>query len=762
MSGNTGTIKLTLEMDDKGTVKVLKAVGSESDKTGKKGKDAFDKMDKSAKTFSKSANAGAKSIVNMKTAVVALISAGGVIYLKSMAISFTDAASQAKNLEVALNTLTKGKGVETFEALNYWALKMPVNTQEAILTFQKLRAFGLEPTLKDMTTLVDASSALGGDKGTMPGIARALGQMSTNQKVLREELNQLAERGIPAVQILQEELGVTADQLQDVGNAGLDVNEVLNALMVGMEKRFGGASAKFMKEWSGMIESSKSVWFEYRRAVMESGPFDAMKEGLGEFLDYLATNEGQMDLKTWAQNTAIGVLKSFEWMVRGADAFEKSIAGIRIGFASMMQLTAKAQIEYYETMVHNLEHYSTRMDKTGTVTVNIERQQKVAASLQEYKSKLEDARITLDASNKMIEGNSQAILDNDKAYENLIQKIQNWQDQTKDIKLFGGAKDIDGAGIGNDVSNKTQAVTQELLNSVEAALDKSFSEVEAYENKIYAVNQKFSQDYKQVTMSTFDFERDQLTAQYNEYSKYVTDKVALMEWYGREMARITQEETKAAEEAAKKLREANKNTFDYMAEATVDWSSTFASKLNDIVWGSEKSFGATAAAYGKMLTEMMIKKELAEPMMEWAGAGISSFGGWMMSAKGNAFDKSGHIQTYGHGGAFTNKIVDKPTLFAHGGGFGVLGELGKERPEVIAPLFRASNGDMGVKAVVEGGGSTFVFNNTFEFPVSDSADESRSKQIAQLISSSIKQQVIGVIREEKRYGGMLHRPGGYS
>ncbi|MBU2447623.1 MAG: hypothetical protein KJ666_18890 [Bacteroidetes bacterium] len=46
---------------------------------------------------------------------------------------------------------------------------------------------------------------------------------------------------------------------------------------------------------------------------------------------------------------------------------------------------------------------------------------------------------------------------------------------------------------------------------------------------------------------------------------------------------------------------------------------------------------------------------------------------------------------------FTNTIVDKPTLFAHGGGLGVMGE---KSPEVIAPLFRASNGDMGVKAVV--------------------------------------------------------------
>ncbi len=39
MPGNTSTIKIALQMDDKGSVKILKAVGSEPQETGKKGKD---------------------------------------------------------------------------------------------------------------------------------------------------------------------------------------------------------------------------------------------------------------------------------------------------------------------------------------------------------------------------------------------------------------------------------------------------------------------------------------------------------------------------------------------------------------------------------------------------------------------------------------------------------------------------------------------------------------------------------------------------
>ncbi len=55
-----------------------------------------------------------------------------------------------------------------------------------------------------------------------------------------------------------------------------------------------------------------------------------------------------MDL---AKAGAISVVNSFKFMISGAKLFENSIAGIRIGFASMIELAAKAQIKYNEAMI---------------------------------------------------------------------------------------------------------------------------------------------------------------------------------------------------------------------------------------------------------------------------------------------------------------------------------------------------------------------------------------------------------------------------
>ena len=74
------------------------------------------------------------------------------------------------------------------------------------------------------------------------------------------------------------------------------------------------------------------------------------------------------------------------------------------------------------------------------------------------------------------------------------------------------------------------------------------------------------------------------------------------------------------------------------------------------------------------------------------------------NAHGNVYEVGG-IAAYAHGGSFTNRIVDTPTYFRHGGKLGVMGEAG---PESIMPLRRMANGDLGVAA--QGGSAKVTVN----------------------------------------------------
>lgn len=75
--------------------------------------------------------------------------------------------------------------------------------------------------------------------------------------------------------------------------------------------------------------------------------------------------------------------------------------------------------------------------------------------------------------------------------------------------------------------------------------------------------------------------------------------------------------------------------------------------------------------------------------------------GMLFNAKGNAFG-SGGVEAFAKGGAFSNSVVSKPTMFqfAKGGGFG-LGVMGEAGHEAVMPLHRGSDGSLGVR--VEGG-----------------------------------------------------------
>jgi len=311
-------IKLEITIDDKGTAVVKRFAGD----TARHLKDMSDKGARHIGTlhtgFTKMGGAAkglGDRLINLKTIAVGALAGWG---LQRLAGSVTGVASTFEDLKLSLDTITKGRGEEWFKKLNEWALKMPVNTEKAIEAFKNMRAMGLQPTIKDMTILVDTVGAVGGGTDALMGIARALGQIQTKGKVSAEELMQLAERGIPAYDILREKLGLTREELGKIGTLGIEGGKAVHALLAGMGERFAGMSARMQKTWAGMVEASKSYWKEFVRLVMEAGVFDFMKRGLGMVLAEIDTLKATGRLDVWAKETAEKVVTAFQFIVKGA------------------------------------------------------------------------------------------------------------------------------------------------------------------------------------------------------------------------------------------------------------------------------------------------------------------------------------------------------------------------------------------------------------------------------------------------------------
>jgi len=226
-----------------------------------------------------------KSVFSLKGGLVAMAGAYG---LKMAATAALDVAASFEMMQVKLDALTKGKGAETLERINAWALEMPVNTRKAVDTFAMMQAMGLDPTIEKMQTLVDTASIFGQE--TMPRVARALGQMATLGKLSAEELNQMSEAGINARKYLTEAFGMT---VEDLKKSQVSIEEIIDAIWKGLDADFGGAATKAQDSWQGMVMTFKSYMEEIAKQVMDAGVFELIKSHLDD------VNQG---LKAWIKN----------------------------------------------------------------------------------------------------------------------------------------------------------------------------------------------------------------------------------------------------------------------------------------------------------------------------------------------------------------------------------------------------------------------------------------------------------------------------
>jgi len=188
-------------------------------------------------------------------------------------------ATMESNQLALKNLLGGSKEAKKFlEQLYDTAKRTPFEFTDLTSASRRLISFGLdaEKTQRILAATGDAVAAMGGGAENIDRVTLALGQMQAKGKVSAEELLQLTEAGIPAYAILKKELGLTSDQVANIGNEGIKAEDAIDALTRGMEERFGGAAKKQAKTWEGMTSTMQDTWAQMTGAITED-LFDEMK-----------------------------------------------------------------------------------------------------------------------------------------------------------------------------------------------------------------------------------------------------------------------------------------------------------------------------------------------------------------------------------------------------------------------------------------------------------------------------------------------------
>lgn len=239
---------------------------------------------------------------------LALIGGAGAAAFGALGLAALKTAASMEQTRVSFTTLLHSSEAarKSLTELANFAKETPFEFGQVTDASKKLLAYGftakqLIPTLR---TLGDAAGSLGLDSGGLDRLIVAFGQIRSKAKLELQDLRQLAEAGIPVFDILQKNLGLTAEQVQNIGKAGIDSKAGLAALTKGMQDAFGGGMERQAKTMNGIISNLADTWSLFLSNVEGTGLGDIIAQDAKPALeDLLATvnrlkSDGTLD--RWA------------------------------------------------------------------------------------------------------------------------------------------------------------------------------------------------------------------------------------------------------------------------------------------------------------------------------------------------------------------------------------------------------------------------------------------------------------------------------
>lgn len=228
------------------------------------------------------ADVGGKLTAGITVPLVGATAAVGTFALKT--------ASAAETTEISFTTMlgSEEAALSMMEELADFAAHTPFELSGLQTATRQLLAYGFtaDDVIPMLTAVGDATAALGTGQAGIESVTRALGQMQAKGKVQAEEMLQLTEQGIPAWQMLADTLGTdVAEAQQMVTDGAVDSATAIDALISGMEDRYGGMMEEQSKTVEGLFSNLSDAIEQPLMKLRESDAYEDFAESLEDVVD---------------------------------------------------------------------------------------------------------------------------------------------------------------------------------------------------------------------------------------------------------------------------------------------------------------------------------------------------------------------------------------------------------------------------------------------------------------------------------------------
>ncbi|MEU7096052.1 tape measure protein [Kitasatospora aureofaciens] len=188
--------------------------------------------------------------------------------------------AQMQSARISYGTLlgSDQAGSAMLDELKKFTLSTPFQFTDITEGAQKLLALGINArdVIPDLTALGDATSALGGDAAHMNSLVQIFGEMQAKGQIFEAQIRELQIRGVPALQILANEYGVTTGQMQEMIKAGkVMADDALPKLVDGIEKgtrstqAMGNEMARQSATFTGSLSNLKDGTIQFAAAAFK-------------------------------------------------------------------------------------------------------------------------------------------------------------------------------------------------------------------------------------------------------------------------------------------------------------------------------------------------------------------------------------------------------------------------------------------------------------------------------------------------------------
>ncbi|MEK9696189.1 MAG: tape measure protein [Candidatus Poseidoniales archaeon] len=273
----------------------------------------------------------------MSTALKGAGIALAAVFATRVVKSVIETTARFEDLNDALASVTGSAqaGAQAFDFVSEFATKTQFGVEDLTTTFIKLKASGIEPTEDLLTLFTDTAAVTTDQLGSLQAITDLFARTTSGGLGL-EELNRLADRGVPVFRILEEQLGLTRLEISNVGKTAEGSKKILNALSTGLRQDFGGATAKVVDNLSTQF-SNLNIALKNSANEFGQGLSPALKDVIADITTFVEDNEELIAALGRLGGTVLkGVVNLFI-------AFAKALGSIVVGGEKLIEFLSDGE-----------------------------------------------------------------------------------------------------------------------------------------------------------------------------------------------------------------------------------------------------------------------------------------------------------------------------------------------------------------------------------------------------------------------------------